>query len=131
MIDVDYFKKVNDTYGHSAGDCVLKGVAEIIKKEIREYDIACRYGGEEFFIILPQTKLPEATSVAQRLRKVFEESKMDIKDAGVEGVPYLHITASLGVCAYNETMTEDTFAQTADKALYEAKATGRNRVIVN
>ncbi len=130
MIDVDYFKKVNDTYGHAAGDCVLKAVAEVIRNEIREYDIACRYGGEEFFIILPQTKLQEATSVAQRLRKVFEETKMDISEAGIEGKPYLKITASLGVCEYNTSMTADIFAQTADKALYEAKATGRNRVIV-
>ncbi len=130
MIDVDYFKKVNDTYGHVAGDCVLKDVAEIIKNEIREYDIACRYGGEEFFIILPQTKLPEATSVAQRLRKVFEETKMDIRDAGVDGVPYLKITASLGVCEYKETMAPEIFTQAADKALYEAKSRGRNRVVV-
>ena len=131
MIDVDYFKKVNDTYGHAAGDCVLKNVAEVIRHEIREYDIACRYGGEEFFIILPQTKLPEATSVAQRLRKVLEETKMDIREAGVDGIEYLKVTASLGVCAYESTMTADTFAQTADKALYEAKTTGRNRVIVS
>ena len=130
MIDVDYFKKVNDTYGHAAGDCVLKAVSEVIKNEIRDYDIACRYGGEEFFIILPQTKLPEATSVAQRLRKVFEETKMDISEAGVEGIKYLNVTASLGVCEYKDTMTADNFAQTADKALYEAKTTGRNRVIV-
>lgn len=130
MIDVDYFKKVNDTYGHAAGDCVLKNVSEVIKNEIREYDIACRYGGEEFFIILPQTKLAEATSVAQRLRKVIEETKMDIKEASLEGISYLKVTASIGVCEYTNTMTPSAFAQKADKALYEAKTTGRNRVIV-
>ncbi len=130
MIDVDYFKKVNDTYGHAAGDCVLKDVSEVIKNEIREYDIACRYGGEEFFIILPQTKLTEATSVAQRLRKVIEETKMDIKEAGLEGISHLKVTASIGVCEYNNVMTPSEFAQKADKALYEAKTTGRNRVIV-
>lgn len=130
MIDVDYFKKVNDNYGHAAGDCVLKNVSEVIKNEIREYDIACRYGGEEFFIILPQTKLQEATSVAQRLRKVIEDTKMDIKEAGIESVPYLKVTASLGVCEYDSSMDSNTFAQRADKALYEAKTTGRNRVIV-
>lgn len=130
MIDVDYFKKVNDTYGHAAGDCVLKQVSDVIKSEIREYDIACRYGGEEFFIILPQTKLAEATSVAHRLRKVIEESKMDIKEAGIEGISYIKVTASIGVCEYDNTMNTNTFAQKADKALYEAKTTGRNRVIV-
>ena len=130
MIDVDYFKKVNDTYGHAAGDCVLKQVSDVIKTEIREYDIACRYGGEEFFIILPQTKLAEATSVAQRLRKVIEESKMDIREASIDGISYIKVTASIGVCEYNNTMNINTLTQKVDKALYEAKETGRNRVIV-
>lgn len=130
MLDVDYFKKVNDTYGHAAGDCVLKAVSEIIKSEIREYDIACRYGGEEFFIILPQTNIKEASLVAQRLRKVIEESKMDIKEAGREDISYLKVTVSVGVCAYEKTMSANEVAHKADKALYEAKETGRNRVIV-
>ena len=130
MIDVDYFKKVNDTYGHAAGDCVLKNVSDVIKNEIREYDIACRYGGEEFFIILPQTKLKEAAAVAQRLRKVIEDTRMDIKEAGVEGLSYIKVTASLGVCKYDDTMSANEFVQKADKALYEAKTTGRNRVMV-
>ncbi|MCD7878645.1 MAG: GGDEF domain-containing protein [Candidatus Gastranaerophilales bacterium] len=130
MLDVDYFKKVNDTYGHAAGDCVLKEVSEIIKNEIREYDIACRYGGEEFFIILPRTKLREASTVGQRLRKVMEESKMDIRPAKVKGTPYINITISIGVCAYDKTMSAEEFILKADKALYEAKETGRNRVIV-
>ena len=130
MLDVDYFKKVNDTYGHAAGDCVLKSVSEIIKKEIREYDIACRYGGEEFYIILPQTNLKEASLVAHRLRKIIEDSKINIKDANIEGVKFLKITVSIGVCEYNEEMSVDEFSQCADKALYEAKESGRNRVIV-
>ncbi len=130
MLDVDYFKKVNDTYGHAAGDVVLKNVSEIIGNEIREYDIACRYGGEEFFIILPQTKLAEAASVAQRLRKIIEETKIDIKDTGNENVKYINITTSIGVCEFDDTMDADTFIQKADKALYEAKESGRNRVII-
>lgn len=130
MLDVDYFKKVNDTYGHAAGDCVLRGVSEIIKTEIREYDIACRYGGEEFFIILPQTNIKEASLVAQRLRKVIEETKMDISEAGVADISYIKVTTSIGICTYESTMTPNEFAQKADKALYEAKTTGRNRVIV-
>ena len=136
MADVDYFKKVNDTYGHAAGDCVLKKIAEVIMREIREYDIACRYGGEEFFIILPQTKLKEAALVAQRLRKVIENTKIDITDCGTNDVPlenerfYIKVTSSLGVCAYDTSMDAAAFANKADKALYEAKETGRNRVIV-
>lgn len=130
MLDVDYFKKVNDTYGHSAGDCVLKQVSDIIKKEIREYDIACRYGGEEFFVILPQTGIKEASLVAQRLRKSIETSKIDVEEAGVDGVSYIKITVSIGICKYDSSMTSYEFIQKADKALYEAKTTGRNRVIV-
>ena len=130
MLDVDYFKKVNDTYGHAAGDCVLKKVSDIIKKEIREYDIACRWGGEEFFIILPNTGINEASLVAQRLRKVIEESRTNLSEAGISGIEYIKITVSIGVCAFNSTMTADVFAQKADKSLYEAKTTGRNRVIV-
>ena len=130
MIDVDYFKKVNDTYGHAAGDCVLKNVSEIIKNEIREYDIACRYGGEEFYIILPQTNLKEASLVAHRLRKIIEDSKINVKDANIAGVKFLKITVSIGVCEYTEKMSVEEFAQCADKALYEAKESGRNRVIV-
>lgn len=130
MLDVDYFKKVNDTYGHAAGDCVLKAVSEIIRNEIREYDIACRYGGEEFFIFLPQTNIHEAGLVAQRLRKVIEESKMDIREAKLENHQYLKVTVSIGVCKYENTMSANAFAHKADKALYEAKTSGRNRVIV-
>ncbi|MBQ3640552.1 GGDEF domain-containing protein [bacterium] len=130
MLDVDYFKKVNDTYGHAAGDCVLKAVSEIIKTEIRDYDIACRYGGEEFFIILPQTTINEASSVAQRLRKVIEENKVDTKDVSITGSPFLKVTVSIGVCEFNKDMTPENFTQNADKALYEAKNRGRNRVIV-
>ncbi len=130
MIDVDYFKKVNDTYGHAAGDCVLRNVADIIKAEIREYDIACRYGGEEFFIILPQTTINEASLVAQRLRKVIEDTKTDIKECNIDNVNYLKVTVSIGVCAYDTSMDAAETAQKADKALYEAKETGRNRVII-
>ncbi len=130
MLDVDYFKKVNDTYGHAAGDCVLKQVSDVIKREIREYDIACRYGGEEFFIILPQTLIKEAVLVAQRLRKIIEESKMDIQSAGVDDIRYINVTVSIGVCEFDSSMTGDMFVQKADKALYEAKTSGRNRVIV-
>lgn len=130
MLDVDYFKKVNDTYGHAAGDCVLKAVSQLISKEIREYDIASRYGGEEFFIILPQTGIAEANFVAQRLRKAVEEAEMDITDAKVAGVDYLKITVSIGVSSFGSEDTAEEFYHHADQALYEAKNRGRNKVVV-
>ena len=129
MLDVDYFKKINDTYGHSAGDYVLKNVSEIIKNEIREYDIACRYGGEEFLIILPQTNIQEAILVANRLRKVIENTQTNVKKAGVKGNTSLKVTVSIGVSGYDESLTAEELVQKTDKALYEAKTTGRNRVI--
>lgn len=130
MLDVDHFKSVNDTYGHLAGDCVLKGVAKIIKNELREYDIACRYGGEEFVIILPFTAMSEAMFVAQRLRKTIEETNIDISDAKLENTSFLNITISAGVSAFDvESDNPQSFYQKADAALYDAKKAGRNRVI--
>ncbi len=130
MLDVDYFKKVNDSYGHAAGDCVLKAVSQLIIREIREYDIASRYGGEEFFILLPQTNLEEASFVAQRLRKAVEEAKMDISEAKIPGVSYLKVTVSIGVSDFMSDETSDEFYQNADRALYEAKHRGRNKVVI-
>ncbi len=129
MLDVDYFKNVNDTYGHSAGDLVLKKVSDIIKNEIREYDIACRYGGEEFLIILPQTNSKEAILVAQRLRKVIENSQTDIRNLRIKKVSFLNVTVSIGVCSYDKNMEAEALIQKADKGLYKAKSSGRNRVI--
>ncbi len=132
MIDVDYFKKVNDTYGHIAGDCVLKRVGKIIPQELREYDIASRYGGEEFSILLPFTTIQEAFAVAQRLRKAIEEAEMDISEAKIEGVKSIKVTASFGVSEYVDTIKDPKeLYKMADSALYEAKERGRNRVIVH
>ena len=130
MLDIDYFKHVNDTFGHSAGDCVLKGVANIITNTIREYDIACRYGGEEFFVILPMTTLEDTTMVAERLRENIQNAQIDIRDAKVKDVPYLQVTASIGVNQFDKNLSADDFYQGADKALYESKMNGRNRVTV-
>ena len=130
MLDIDYFKKVNDTYGHAAGDCVLKGIAEIITKTVREYDIACRYGGEEFFILLPMTNIDDAYAVAQRLRQNIQSAKIDIREAKVKNTPFLQVTASIGVNRYNHTDTPEEFYHGADKALYESKVGGRNRVTI-
>lgn len=121
MTDIDYFKKVNDTYGHSAGDLVLKTVSREIKNQLRDYDVAGRYGGEEFVILLPFTKLEEAQMVAERLRKAVENKRIELADK-----QYINVTISLGVAEYKEK----DFIENADKALYKAKESGRNKVIV-
>jgi len=131
MTDIDFFKSVNDTYGHAVGDCVLKTVAKAIKKELREYDIPSRYGGEEFTILLPNTSLEEATVVAERLRSQIEKKKINIEDYRIEGVSSISVTISIGVSQYKTSMKEpDELYRSADCALYEAKESGRNRVIV-
>lgn len=131
MTDIDFFKSVNDTYGHAVGDCVLKTVAKTIKKELREYDIPSRYGGEEFTILLPNTSLEEATLVAERLRSQIEKKKINIEDYRVDNVSSISVTISIGVSQFNNKMKEpEELYRSADSALYQAKESGRNRVIV-
>ena len=130
MLDIDFFKKVNDTYGHIAGDCVLKTIAGVIKSQLREYDIASRYGGEEFSILLPFTKIEEAFMVAQRLRSAVEKTTVNVpNDQGVPGVD-IKITISMGVYQYKEGDSSETLYKNADKALYQAKTHGRNKVVI-
>ena len=131
MLDIDYFKKVNDTWGHAAGDCVLKNVAKVVIQELREYDIASRYGGEEFCILLPDTKIHEAAFVAKRLRAAVEKADINISDDVVLDSDTLKVTISVGVSEFTEDMENpEILHQNADMALYEAKKRGRNRVIV-
>lgn len=134
MLDVDHFKKVNDTYGHAVGDTVLKAVARIIKKEIREYDIPARYGGEEFVVILPHTNIKEATLVAERLREKIEKRTIDISEFGEE-FGEISVTISLGVSLFerdakNPAAAAANLYESADKALYRAKEGGRNKVVI-
>jgi len=131
MSDIDFFKKVNDTYGHAVGDCVLKNVAKTIKKELRESDIPSRYGGEEFIFLLPQTTLKEAQIVAERLRSAVENKKINIEEYNIEGVKEISVTISIGVSEYKKTNKDvQTLYENADSALYEAKTGGRNRVVI-
>lgn len=125
MIDIDFFKKVNDTYGHAAGDEVLRTVASIIKQELRESDIPARYGGEEFAVLLPFTKIEEAQIVGERLRKAVEAHPVNVE--GVE----IAVTISMGLAEYNREESGEELFERADKALYEAKKNGRNQVQVN
>ena len=130
MSDIDFFKKVNDTYGHAVGDCVLKSVAKTIKKELRESDIASRYGGEEFVFLLPQTKLEEATIVANRLRESVQNKKINIEEYNIKDVKEISVTVSIGVSEFKNEKDYEMLYKNADNALYEAKETGRNRVII-
>jgi len=117
MLDIDYFKKYNDTYGHIAGDNLLIRLAAIVSQEIRDTDLVIRYGGEEFLILLPETELQSALEVAERIRK-------DVEAKG-------DITVSLGVSTYvKEMQNKEALISSADEALYQAKGAGRNRVVV-
>ena len=125
MIDIDFFKKVNDTYGHASGDSVLRMVASIIKEHLRESDIPSRYGGEEFAILLPFTKIEEAKIVGERLRKAVEETPIPIDKRNI------NVTISMGLAEFNPEETGEELFKRADKALYNAKESGRNRVCIN
>ena len=131
MSDIDFFKKVNDTYGHAVGDCVLKSVAKTIKKELRESDIASRYGGEEFIFLLPQTNIEEATIVAERLRSAVEKKKINIEEYNIENTKEISVTVSIGISELNKSeKNHEMLYKNADNALYQAKETGRNKIIV-
>ena len=130
MIDIDFFKKVNDTYGHASGDAVLRGVAGIIKSALRESDIPSRYGGEEFAVLLPYTRIEEAKIVGERLRKAVEAAPIPINVDDVD-VKSIKVTISMGLAEFNKTESGEELFERADKALYEAKTNGRNRVCIN
>ncbi len=126
MLDIDFFKKVNDSYGHKIGDLVLVKLAEVCKQTLREVDIIGRIGGEEFVILLPETELVEANEVAERLRESIAKSKVPLES----GLP-LHFTVSIGVTSMvSRDDNLDVLLNHADKALYQAKEQGRNRVCV-
>ena len=130
MLDIDFFKSINDTYGHATGDKVLKTVANVIKDKLREYDIPSRYGGEEFCILLPQTNIEEASIVAERLRSAVETKAIETFIEKDDSNKNISVTISIGLSQLKETdMAEDLYKR-ADKALYEAKKTGRNKVVV-
>jgi len=119
MLDLDHFKAVNDRFGHQTGDIVLHTVAQTIKKALRNIDVAGRYGGEEFLVILPQTVLEDAVQVAERIREQVEGLVFEDKD--------LKITISIGVSSYGDENESELLAR-ADHLLYQAKDKGRNRV---
>jgi len=126
MTDIDKFKNFNDTHGHAVGDQVIQQVAQLLKTSLRADDLLCRYGGEEFCIVLPASSLPEAMRVAERMRARMEAEA----GPGVTSVAGLRITSSFGVCTLPESSVAslDKLIEQADAGLYAAKEAGRNRV---
>ncbi|MBU1988005.1 MAG: GGDEF domain-containing protein [Nanoarchaeota archaeon] len=121
IVDIDFFKKVNDTYGHLQADKILLKLAQLLQHKVRKYDIVARFGGEEFFIMLPNTKITKAKQIAERLRKATLTN------------PFLKkykITISLGVSQFKDKDNLERISKRADKALYQAKKTGRNKVCI-
>lgn len=122
MIDVDHFKKFNDTYGHQAGDEVLRSVGRVLREMVREMDLPSRFGGEEFAVILPTTLLATSLQVAERIRVAIEQARSNFEGAE------LQVTISIGVAQIGDTDDEASLIKRADMALYAAKKGGRNRV---
>lgn len=124
MVDIDHFKKLNDTYGHQSGDDALRHVSGLIKAEVRPGDLPARYGGEEFAVILPYADSNDAFVVAERLRNLIAT-----EDIAIQGGQRVNVTASLGCATFPvDAQTEDALMTMADAALYKAKKNGRNRV---
>src|SRR5882757_5795649 len=128
VLDIDFFKSINDTYGHDAGDDVLREFAVRIRKSIRGIDLACRLGGEEFVIIMPETDMAVATIVAERLRRRIASEPFTI----AQGTKHIEVTISIGLATL-DTVEDNaaTILKRADQALYRAKRDGRNRVVAD
>jgi len=126
MLDIDHFKKINDAYGHLAGDEVLKSTAKRLKSTLRSSDALIRYGGEEFLVLLPDTRLSNAEETAQRMREIVSRSTL------THGNQPIEITASFGIVELDSNKDDiDSLLHRADQALYAAKGAGRNCVVSN
>ena len=121
VIDIDFFKKINDAYGHLMADKLLKKLAEILQRSLRKSDIIARFGGEEFFIIFPETSIEKAKFLTSRLREIIKSDKTLKKYS---------LTISGGLTEFKKSDTKKTLMKRADKALYKAKNSGRYRFVV-
>lgn len=124
MADLDFFKRINDSYGHAAGDVVLKTFARLLRETLRQTDLVCRYGGEEFAFVFPESSIDEARVLAERLRKRFADLSVELPDGTT-----LRGTVSIGLTSGGRVSLEKALHY-ADEALYRAKNEGRNRVVV-
>ncbi|MEC7181862.1 MAG: GGDEF domain-containing protein, partial [Bdellovibrionota bacterium] len=127
LIDIDNFKKINDTYGHQIGDEVLKILGKILKDDTRKGDEPARYGGEEFAVILPDTPIDQGVLVSERIREHVEKETFHDK----ENRPF-NVTISLGISSFihSENKTEKALISESDQALYKAKSSGKNQTII-
>lgn len=126
LLDIDHFKAINDTYGHVAGDQVLKQVAQLLRSNLRETELLGRYGGEEFALLLSNTRQEAAYATAERLRSLVEQARYEIDDR----VTGLRCTISLGVAVFRDGQGYSEWFRAADAALYQAKHTGRNTAVL-
>ncbi len=124
MVDIDHFKKVNDTFGHTEGDKALREISSLLRASVRKKDVVARYGGEEFILILPEARLEEALTIAERIRRTVETNPFEM------GKTRLNITVSLGISHFpsHRPSSKEDLVRMADEALYDAKRGGRNRV---
>jgi len=125
LLDIDFFKSVNDTYGHDAGDDVLREFANRIRKSIRGIDLACRYGGEEFVVLMPETDLAVAAAVSERLRRRIASEPFRVQ----QGARQIEVTISIGIASLGGGDDAAMLVKRADQALFRAKRDGRNRVV--
>jgi two-component system, cell cycle response regulator len=128
MVDIDHFKRINDTWGHPFGDVVLKRVAQVARESLRDVDMLARYGGEELVVLLPETAAPDAMVVCERVRSAIERLELTAPGEAAQAV---HVTASLGLATFPQhgLTGSESLVRAADDCLYEAKAGGRNRVV--
>ncbi|MFP5404617.1 MAG: GGDEF domain-containing protein, partial [Gammaproteobacteria bacterium] len=122
MMDIDHFKRINDSYGHPVGDQVIRNLSWLLKQRLRKQDVLCRYGGEEFLIALPHTDAEQAYGIVDRIRQDFSQIRHPFGDR------YFLATASGGIATYPLYQNGDSLIKAADEALYQAKRDGRNRI---
>jgi diguanylate cyclase (GGDEF)-like protein len=126
MVDIDHFKKVNDTFGHPAGDKILCHIASLLKNSVRKDDTVARYGGEEFVLILPGASLEVTSRIAERIRELVEKTRFEA------GQSHFNLTVSIGICSFptHRARSKEELVKMADLALYNAKRGGRNQVCI-